>query len=116
MELARSAGPAGHALGGTLSCNGQKAGVPVSAQRGFPGPCAFEVQGWACFRQGWIQTLGANTLAGFFSSFLSLFFFKYLFIYLAALGLSCGMRDLSLRRVGFSLVVARRLSSCSVQA
>ena len=34
---------------------------------------------------------------------LTLFYFKYLFIYfifLAALGLSCGTRDLSLRRVG----------------
>ena len=53
---------------------------------------------------------------------------KLLFIYLAASGLSCrtrdlccGMRGLSLRRAGFSLVVARglqsaRLSSCGARA
>ena len=48
---------------------------------------------------------------------------KYLFIYLAASGLSCGMRDLllchagsSLGHVGFSLVAACRLSSCGARA
>ena len=40
----------------------------------------------------------------------------YLFIYLAASGLSCSMRDLSLRHTGFSLVVALRLSSCGMWA
>ena len=35
----------------------------------------------------------------------------YLFIYLAALGLSRGMQDLSSWRTGFSLVVARELQS-----
>ena len=50
-------------------------------------------------------------------------FFKIFIYFLAASGLSCGTRDLSLRRVGswlqcvgFSLVVARRLISCGVQA
>ena len=44
--------------------------------------------------------------------------FIYLFIYLAASGLSCGMqdlccgmRDLLLRRLGFSLVVAQALEN-----
>ena len=38
-------------------------------------------------------------------------FFYYLFkyLFLAVSGLSCGMRDLSLRCVGFSLVEARGL-------
>ena len=50
------------------------------------------------------------------------FFLKYLFIYLAVLGLSygmqhllCGMWDLSLQRVG-SVVAAHGLSSCGAQA
>ena len=34
------------------------------------------------------------------------YLFIYLFIYLAALGLRCGMWDLSLWHVGFSLVVS----------
>ena len=41
------------------------------------------------------------------------FFKKYLFIYLAASGLSCGTRDLPLRRTGFSLFVARGFSLSS---
>ena len=54
-----------------------------------------------------------------------IFFKKYLFIYLAALGLSCGtqdlrcgMWDLLLWHVGFSLVVACSfsLSSCGTRA
>ena len=54
------------------------------------------------------------------SIFISLLVFlkyilKYLFIYLAVLGLSCGMQDLSMRQVGFSLVVAHGLSSCSTR-
>ena len=62
---------------------------------------------------------------------LFLFFFNgmiflkniYLLLFLAALGLSCSMRDLLLQRagcllqcVGFSLVVVHRLSSCGVKA
>ena len=43
-----------------------------------------------------------------FCFFLIIFNFIYLFI-LAALGLSCGTWDLSLRRPSFSLVVARGL-------
>ena len=53
----------------------------------------------------------------FFSAFI-LFYFKIYLCYLAVSGLSCGtqdlrwgMRDLSLRCAGFSLVVARRLQS-----
>ena len=38
-----------------------------------------------------------------------LILFIYLFLFLAASGLCCGMQDLSLRRTGFSLVVARGL-------
>ena len=41
------------------------------------------------------------------------FFFKCLFVYLAALGLSCSMWDLSLQLTA-SLAVACRLSSCGV--
>ena len=55
-------------------------------------------------------------------SFLFLNLFIYLFIYLAALGLSCGrqdlccsMWDLSLQCAGFSLVVAHRLQSARPQ-
>ena len=56
--------------------------------------------------------------------FLRFIYYFYLFIYLfvclflAALSLSCGMRDLSLWHTGFSLVVACRFlfSICSVQA
>ena len=49
------------------------------------------------------------------------FFFKKIFIYLAARGLSCGIRDLCitwslLLQCTDSLVVVRRLSSCGVQA
>ena len=37
-------------------------------------------------------------------------FLKEMFIYVTASGLSCGMQDLSLRCVGFSLVVVHGLS------
>ena len=37
-------------------------------------------------------------------------FLKERFIYLTVLGLSCGMQDLSLQCLGFSLVVAHGLS------
>ena len=37
------------------------------------------------------------------------FFFRKIFIYLVASGLSCGMQDLLLGHVGFSPVVALRL-------
>ena len=50
-------------------------------------------------------------------------FLIFIYLFLAALGLSCGTRDLSLQRVGyslwrtgFSLVVACRLISCSTWA
>ena len=52
-------------------------------------------------------------------SLLFFFFFNiYLFIYFifAASGLSCGLWDPPLRHVGFSLVVARVLSSFGVRA
>ena len=65
----------------------------------------------------WLPPLDPYKYIFFVSNFV-----KYLFIYLfmAVSGLSCGTRDLSLQHgtsslqcVGFSLVVARGLSSCS---
>ena len=45
----------------------------------------------------------------------SLYFFLYLFIYMAVAGLSCSTWDLSLWHMG-SLVVAQEHSSCGVWA
>ena len=58
--------------------------------------------GWAGV-QIWVRD--HQSLASFPASVILFFFFKHLFIYLAASGLSCGKQDLSLRRAGFSLVV-----------
>ena len=52
---------------------------------------------------------------GFFGLFVLIFI--YLFIYLlAASSLSCGMQDLSLWCMGFSLVVSHSLITCDTQA
>ena len=55
------------------------------------------------------QVLFCWTLRSLQFFFLSFFLNIYLCIYLAASGLGCGMRDLLLRHIGFSLVVAHGL-------
>ena len=50
------------------------------------------------------------------STVFTTFFFLNIYLFLAALGLSCGTWDLLLWRTGFSLVVAFRVSSCGLQA
>ena len=52
-----------------------------------------------------------NYLLNTESTVIPLLFFFYLSIYLVVSGLSCGMWDLLLGHVGFSLVVARRLQN-----